>query len=67
LQGFLLQVEVSEIIVHEACEPNAVDLSVLGFSEKELAAALLAHASGLTDEDQIPEIADVAVSQTEAV
>ena len=27
LQGFLLQVEVAEIIVHEACEPNAlVDL-----------------------------------------
>ena len=24
MQGFLLQVEVSEIIVHEACEPNAV-------------------------------------------
>jgi hypothetical protein len=24
LQGFLFQVEVSEIIVHEACEPNAV-------------------------------------------
>jgi hypothetical protein len=24
LQGFLLQVEVSEIIVHEACEPNAI-------------------------------------------
>ncbi|WP_170991637.1 MULTISPECIES: hypothetical protein [Bradyrhizobium] len=24
MQGFLLQVEVSKIIVHEACEPNAV-------------------------------------------
>jgi hypothetical protein len=24
LQGFLLQVEVAEIMVHEACEPNAV-------------------------------------------
>jgi hypothetical protein len=24
LQGFLLQVEISQIIVHEACEPNAV-------------------------------------------
>jgi len=24
LQGFLLQVEVSEIVVHEADEPNAV-------------------------------------------
>jgi DNA modification methylase len=42
----------------------AADLSVLGFSEKELAAALSAHAAGLTDEDQIPEVADVAVSQT---
>jgi hypothetical protein len=27
LQGLLLQVEVTEIVVHEACEPNAlVDL-----------------------------------------
>jgi hypothetical protein len=27
LQGFLLQVEVSEIVAHEACEPNdLVDL-----------------------------------------
>jgi hypothetical protein len=24
LQGFLLQVELAEIIVHEACEPNAI-------------------------------------------
>jgi DNA modification methylase len=42
----------------------AADLSVLGFSEKELAAALSAHAPGLTDEDQIPALADIAVSQT---
>jgi DNA modification methylase len=42
----------------------AADLSVLGFSEKELAVALSAHAPGLSDEDQIPEVADVAVSQT---
>ena len=24
MQGFLLQIEVAEIVVHEACEPNAV-------------------------------------------
>jgi DNA modification methylase len=42
----------------------AADLSVLGFSEKELAAALSAHAPGLTDEDLIPAFADIAVSQT---
>jgi DNA modification methylase len=42
----------------------AADLSVLGFSEKELAAALAAHAPGLTDEDKIPDVADVAVSQS---
>ena len=42
----------------------AADLSVLGFSEKELAAALSAHAPGLTDEDQVPALADIAVSQT---
>ena len=24
MQGFLLEVEVSKIIVHEACEPNAL-------------------------------------------
>jgi hypothetical protein len=41
----------------------AADLSVLGFSEKELAAALSAHAPGLTDEDQVPALADIAVSQ----
>ncbi len=39
------------------------DLSTLGFTKKELAAALSRVEAGLTDEDEIPEIAEVAVSQ----
>jgi DNA modification methylase len=39
------------------------DLSTLGFSKKELAAALLRVEVGLTDEDEVPEVAEVAVSQ----
>ena len=41
----------------------AADMSVLGFSEAELAAALSAHTPGLTDEDQIPALAEAAISQ----
>lgn len=40
-----------------------VDLSVLGFSSKELAAALSSGAGGLTDENEVPPAADVAVSK----
>ncbi len=39
------------------------DLSTLGFTKKELAAALSRVEAGLTDEDEVPEIAEVAVSQ----
>jgi DNA modification methylase len=38
------------------------DLSTLGFSSKELAAALSSASNGLTDEDEIPPISDVPVS-----
>jgi DNA modification methylase len=39
------------------------DLSTLGFTKKELAAALLRVEVGLTDEDEVREVAEVAVSQ----
>ncbi|MCK1417629.1 site-specific DNA-methyltransferase [Bradyrhizobium sp. CW4] len=39
------------------------DLSTLGFSSKELARALSRVEGGLTDEDEIPEVAEIAVSQ----
>jgi len=40
-----------------------IDLSILGFSSKELAAVLSSGAGGLTDENQVPLAADVAVSK----
>src|SRR5579864_9530616 len=40
-----------------------IDLSSLGFGNKELAAALTRVESGLTGEDEVPGIAEVAVSQ----
>jgi hypothetical protein len=39
------------------------DLSALGFTTKELAAALSQVEAGLTEEDEVPEVAEVAVSQ----
>jgi hypothetical protein len=40
------------------------DLSALGFAKHELAAALASEvSSGLTDEDEAPELADAAVSR----
>lgn len=39
------------------------DLSSLGFTAKELSQALSSVEGGLTDEDQIPEVAEVAISQ----
>ena len=39
------------------------DLSTLGFSSKELAAALSRISVGLTDEDDVPALADIAVSK----
>jgi DNA modification methylase len=39
------------------------DLSTLGFTTKELSRALSRVEGGLTDEDEVPEIAELAVSQ----
>jgi DNA modification methylase len=39
------------------------DLSALGFTEKELAEALIEPTAGLTDEDEIPEMAEIAVTR----
>lgn len=39
------------------------DLSILGFSTAELARALSSVDGGQTDEDQIPELAEIAISQ----
>lgn len=38
------------------------DLSMLGFSDKELAAALASGPGGLTDENEVPPVADMPVS-----
>ncbi len=40
------------------------DLSTLGFTGKELAAALSRVENGLTDEDEVPDVAEVAVSRS---
>jgi DNA modification methylase len=42
----------------------SVDLSTMGFTEKELAKALTSNSPGLTDEDDVPEVAEAAISQT---
>src|SRR5690349_19653403 len=39
------------------------DLSVLGFTTKELAEALTPALAGLTDEDEVPPLAEAAVSR----
>jgi DNA modification methylase len=52
----LLKLELKELSVLGA------DLKALGFSKQELARALRPSAIGLTDENEIPEIADMAVS-----
>jgi ParB-like nuclease domain len=39
------------------------DLSTLGFAKKELSAALSRVEAGLTDEDEVPEVAKDAISQ----
>ncbi len=39
------------------------DLSALGFTTKELSLALSRVETGLTDEDEVPDVAEVAVSQ----
>jgi len=54
LQGFLLQVEVSKIIVHEADEPNAV----VDFLDAEFLAG-----EQLTEIDLLPIGADAAAGR----
>jgi len=55
----------TEMLSLELADLSAIgiDLSILGFSSKELAAALSAGAGGLTDENEVPAAADVAVSK----
>jgi len=52
----MLKLELTELSLLGA------DLSVLGFNERELATALNGAASGLTDEDAIPDIGETAIS-----
>jgi DNA modification methylase len=54
----------AEMLGLELTELSAMgaDLSTLGFSKKELAAALSSAAGGLTDEDEVPPTADTAVT-----
>ena len=55
----------AEMLRLELADLSAIgaDLSTLGFNKKELAAALTLVESGLTDEDEVPEVAEVAVSE----
>jgi DNA modification methylase len=55
----------AEMLSLELADLSAIgaDLSALGFTTKELAAALSRVEAGLTDEDEVPEVAEVAVSQ----
>jgi DNA modification methylase len=52
----MLALELTELSV------IGVDLAMLGFSNKELTAALTGGAGGLTDENEVPPAADAAVS-----
>jgi len=54
----MLRLELTELSVMGA------DLSLLGFNEKELATALNGAGAGLTDEDEVPKVAEKAVSST---
>ena len=55
----------AEMLSLELADLSAIgaDLSMLGFTTKELSAALSRVEAGLTDEDDVPEIAEVAVSK----
>ena len=57
----MLALELTELSVIGA------DLSMLGFSNKELTAALSGGAGGLTDENEVPRAADAAVSAPGAI
>jgi DNA modification methylase len=52
----MLKLELTELSLLGA------DLSALGFNEKELSTALNGSAPGLTDEDEVPAIAETAVA-----
>ena len=54
------QVRVHSVDGDVEVDPRA-DLSVLGFTSKELAVALTCHSPGLTDENAVPEVAASAV------
>jgi DNA modification methylase len=52
----MLKLELTELSVMGA------DLTLLGFNEKDLATALNGAGAGLTDEDEVPKVAEKAVS-----
>jgi DNA modification methylase len=54
----MLQLELKDLSALGA------DLSVLGFTEQELAKALTGSGAGLTDENEIPKVEETAVSAT---
>src|SRR6266566_5137551 len=53
----MLQLELADL------SGMGADLSTLGFTNKELSVALSRVETGLTDEDEVPEVGEVAVSQ----
>jgi DNA modification methylase len=55
----------AEMLSLELADLSAIgaDLSTLGFTTKELSVALSRVEAGLTDEDEVPEVAEVGVSQ----
>src|SRR5712671_2430600 len=59
----------AEMLSLELADLSAIgtDLSMLGFTTKELSVALSRVEAGLTDEDEVPEVAEVAVSQPGAI
>jgi hypothetical protein len=61
LQGFLLQVEISEIIVHEADEPNAVaDLFdsefLTGQDSRDVDSLAIQAKSSASGDEQVPVV-----------
>src|SRR5258705_632305 len=55
--GEMLSLELADL------SGMGADLSALGFTTKELSRALSRVEGGLTDEDEVPEVAELAVSQ----
>jgi ParB-like chromosome segregation protein Spo0J len=55
-----------EMLKLELADLNSLgaDLKILGFSEEELATALGTTVPGLVHEDEVPDLAETAVSQT---